>query len=110
MVGQFASQTAIWVMTIAAQVLLVRRGESTLTIALLQSAVTLPFLIFTIPSGVLADLVSRRTVLIVTNIGAVCVGIALPGEPAFATTLRMPGQRDQMRQMLDVAQRFLSTL
>ncbi len=77
MVGQFASQTAIWVMTIAAQVLLVRRGESTLTIALLQSAVTLPFLIFTIPSGVLADLVSRRTVLIVTNIGAVCVGIAL---------------------------------
>ena len=32
-------------------------------------------------------------------VGTVCVGIALPGEPAFATTLRMPGQRDQMRQM-----------
>ncbi len=32
-------------------------------------------------------------------VGTVCVGIALSGEPAFATTLRMPGQRDQMRQM-----------
>lgn len=32
-------------------------------------------------------------------VGTVCIGIARPGEPAFATTLRMPGQRDQMRQM-----------
>ncbi len=45
-------------------------------------------------------------------VGTVCVGIALPGEPAFATTLRMPGQRDQMRQMsvisaLDVLRRRL---
>ena len=45
-------------------------------------------------------------------VGTVCVGIALPGEPAFATTLRMPGQRDQMRQMsvisaLDLLRRHL---
>ena len=45
-------------------------------------------------------------------VGTVCVGIALPGEAAFATTLRMPGQRDQMRQMsvisaLDVLRRCL---
>ncbi len=45
-------------------------------------------------------------------VGTVCVGIAVPGEPAFATTLRMPGQRDQMRQMsvisaLDVLRRRL---
>ena len=45
-------------------------------------------------------------------VGTVCVGIALPGEPGFATTLRMPGQRDQMRQMsvisaLDVLRKHL---
>jgi len=45
-------------------------------------------------------------------VGTVCVGIALPGETAFATTLRMSGQRDQMRQMsvisaLDVLRRRL---
>ena len=45
-------------------------------------------------------------------VGAVCLGIAFPCEPAFATTLRMPGQRDQIRQMsvisaLDVLRRRL---
>ena len=56
MLGQLATQTAIWVLTVAAQVVMVQRGESTLVVALVQSAVTLPFLVFTIPSGVLADL------------------------------------------------------
>jgi len=77
MAGQLAAQTAIWVLTVAAQVVLVQRGESTLVVALVQSAVTLPFLVVTIPSGVLADLVSRRMVLVVTNLGAVVVGTVL---------------------------------
>jgi len=77
MAGQLAAQTAIWVLTVAAQVVMVQRGESTLVVALVQSAVTLPFLVFTIPSGVLADLVSRRMVLVVTNAGAVVVGTVL---------------------------------
>lgn len=75
--GQLATQTAIWVLTVAAQVVMVDRGESTLVVALVQSAVTLPFLVFTIPSGVLADLVSRRGVLVVTNLAAVGVGVVL---------------------------------
>ena len=77
MAGQLAAQTAIWVLTVAAQVVMVQRGESTLVVALVQSAVTLPFLVFTIPSGVLADLVSRRMVLVVTNAAAVVVGVVL---------------------------------
>ena len=75
--GQLATQTAIWVLTVAAQVVMVQRGESTLVVAMVQSAVTLPFLVFTIPSGVLADLVSRRGVLVVTNLAAVAVGAVL---------------------------------
>ncbi|MGD9955699.1 MAG: MFS transporter [Candidatus Nanopelagicales bacterium] len=75
--GQLATQTAIWVLTVAAQVVMVERGESTLVVAMVQSAVTLPFLVFTIPSGVLADLVSRRGVLVVTNLAAVVVGVVL---------------------------------
>lgn len=82
MAGQLATQTAIWVLTVAAQVVMVQRGESTLVIALVQSAVTLPFLVFTIPSGVLADLVSRRLVLITTNAAAVVVGVVLTATSA----------------------------
>ena len=77
MFGQLATQTAIWVLTVAAQVVMVQRNESTLVVALVQSAVTLPFLVFTIPSGVMADLVSRRMVLVVTNAAAVVVGVVL---------------------------------
>jgi MFS family permease len=77
MAGQLATQTAIWVLTVSAQVVMVQRGESTLVVALVQSAVTLPFLVFTIPSGVLADLVSRRLVLVVTNVAATVVGVVL---------------------------------
>jgi len=82
MLGQLATQTAIWVLTVAAQVVLVDRGESTLVIALVQSAVTLPFLVVTIPSGVLADLVSRRMVLVVTNAAATAVGVVLTATSA----------------------------
>lgn len=77
MLGQLSTQTGIWVLTVAAQVLMVQRGESTLIVALVQSAVTLPFLVFTIPSGVVADLVSRKLVLVVTNVAAVVVGLVL---------------------------------
>lgn len=77
MLGQFATQAGVWVLTVAAQIFMVQRGESTLIVALVQSAVTLPFLVFTIPAGVIADLMSRRMVLIVTNLVAAAVGILL---------------------------------
>lgn len=82
MLGQLATQTGIWVLTVAAQVVMVQRGEPTLVVALVQSAVTLPFLVFTIPSGVLADLVPRRLVLVVTNAAAVVVGLVLTATSA----------------------------
>jgi len=46
-------------------------------------------------------------------VGTLWVGVALPDRPAIATLLRLPGQRDQMRQMavissLDLLRRRLS--
>jgi len=46
-------------------------------------------------------------------VGTLWVGVALPDQPGTATLLRMPGQRDQMRQMavisaLDLLRRRLS--
>jgi nicotinamide-nucleotide amidase len=46
-------------------------------------------------------------------VGTLWVGVALPDRPASATLLRLPGQRDQMRQMavissLDLLRRRLS--
>jgi nicotinamide-nucleotide amidase len=46
-------------------------------------------------------------------VGTLWVGVAMPDRPSTATLLRMPGQRDQMRQMavissLDLLRRRLS--
>ena len=48
-------------------------------------------------------------------VGTLWVGVAIPGRPVEAVHLRMPGQRDQMRQMsvisaLDLLRRRLSAL
>jgi nicotinamide-nucleotide amidase len=32
-------------------------------------------------------------------VGTLCLGVAISGHPTVTTTLRLPGQRDQMRQM-----------
>ena len=75
--GQLSTQTAIWVLTVAAQIALVGQGESTVVVALVQSAVTLPFLVVAIPSGVVADLVPRRAILVGANAGAFVAGAVL---------------------------------
>jgi len=87
--GQLSTQTAIWILTVTAQVTLVAQGESTLMVALVQSAVTMPFLIVAIPSGVIADLMPRKFLLAAANAAAAIIGLILT--VASATDQLSPG-------------------
>lgn len=77
--GHLAMQLGIWVQTVAAQWYMVHAGHSTLMVALVQAAITVPFLVLGVPAGVLADLLPRRTVLVATNLAATLTGLVLVG-------------------------------
>lgn len=76
-IGQVAIQIAIWVQTVAAQFVVVESDGSTFQVALVQSAMTLPFLLVGIPIGVLADVLPRRAMLIVANSAATLIALSL---------------------------------
>ena len=76
-IGQLAMQVGIWIETVAAQWSMVDAGASTLVVAMVQAAVTLPFLVLAIPGGVIADLVQRRWLLVGVNGGAALVAVLL---------------------------------
>lgn len=75
--GQVAIQIAIWVQTVAAQFVVVEADGSTFQVALVQSAMSLPFLLVGIPIGVLADVLPRRVLLIVANVAATIIAAAM---------------------------------
>ncbi len=77
--GHLTMQLGIWVLTVAGQWYMVDAGQSTLMVALVQAAVTVPFLVLGIPAGVLADLLPRRTLMVATNLAATLVGFILVG-------------------------------
>src|SRR5690606_3414557 len=72
-----AMQLGVWVQTVAAQWFMVHAGQSTLMVALVQSAITVPFLVLGVPAGVLADLLPRRTLMVTTNLAATLIGLVL---------------------------------
>jgi MFS family permease len=75
--GHVTMQLGIWVLTVAGQWYMVDAGQSTLMVALVQAAVTVPFLVLGVPAGVLADLLPRRTLMVATNFAATAVGLVL---------------------------------
>lgn len=75
--AQAGIQVSVWVQTITAQWILVDRGEGVAVVALVQSAISLPVLLFGVPAGVLADLFSRRQVTIWVNWVATAISALL---------------------------------
>ncbi|MGM1061724.1 MFS transporter [Saccharothrix sp. Mg75] len=61
--AQFASNTGTWAQTVGAQWLMGDLGGSTLEVALVQAATTLPVFLLVVPSGALGDVLDRRRVL-----------------------------------------------
>lgn len=62
-IAQFTSNVGGWMQTVGAQWLMLSLSGSAAYLAFIQSAASLPVLLFAIPAGALADLVDRRKLL-----------------------------------------------
>lgn len=75
-IAQLVSNLGTWMQTVGAQWMLVGDPRADVLVPLVQTATTLPVMLLALPSGVLADLVDRRRLLLATQ-GAMAAGVAL---------------------------------
>src|SRR5580698_3661594 len=66
-IASVASNIGTWMHTVGASWLMATMAASPLLVALVQTATTLPVFLLALPSGVMADLVDRRKLLIFTQ-------------------------------------------
>jgi MFS family permease len=71
------SYIGAWMQTVGAQWLLVNGPNASLTVSLIQTAATLPIMLFALPAGVLADRFDRRRVMIAAQAYIVVIALAL---------------------------------
>jgi MFS family permease len=82
--AQFVSNVGGWMQTVAAQWLMISLTTSATYVALVQTAASLPVVLFSVLAGALGDLVDRRRYLLITQglmlLAAVALGaLALEG-------------------------------
>lgn len=82
--AQFVSNIGSWMQTVAAQWLMLSLTSSATYIALVQTAASLPVVLFAVVAGAAGDLVDRRHFLLITQtlmlIAAAALGVlALEG-------------------------------
>lgn len=65
-IAQLVSNLGTWMQTVGAQWMLVGDPRADVLVPLVQTATTLPVMLLALPSGVLADLIDRRRLLIAT--------------------------------------------
>lgn len=63
-IAQLVSNLGTWMQTVGAQWILVDEPNAAALVAFVQTAITLPVMLLAIPSGVIADLVDRRRLLL----------------------------------------------
>ncbi len=65
--AQLASNIGSWMQTVGAQWLMLSLTSSATLLSLIQSAASLPVLLFAIPAGAIGDLVDRRRLLLIAQ-------------------------------------------
>jgi MFS family permease len=86
-IAQLVSNLGTWMQTVGAQWMLVGDPRAAVLVPLVQTATTLPVMLLALPSGVLADLIDRRRLLIATQGAmAACVGLLATLTGAGLTT------------------------
>src|SRR6476620_3431846 len=78
-IAVLASNIGVWMQTVGAQWLLVDQANAAILVALVQTADTLPDLLFSPVGGVLADIFDRRRLLIVVQACLTVAGVTLTG-------------------------------
>ncbi|MBB6290766.1 putative MFS family arabinose efflux permease [Pseudomonas sp. SJZ103] len=66
-VATLAANIGVWMQNVAAAWLMTSISDSPLMVALIQTAITLPAFMFGLPAGVMADLVEKRKLLLLTH-------------------------------------------
>ena len=74
-ISQFGTQVTLLALPLVAILTL---DESAFRVALLTTAEFLPFLLFTLPAGVLVDRLPRRPILILANLGRAAALVSVP--------------------------------
>lgn len=77
--AQFASNIGGWMQTVGAQWLMLSLSGSAAYLAFVQSAASLPVLLFAVPAGVAGDLLDRRRLLLACEGAMVLASLALAG-------------------------------
>jgi MFS family permease len=75
-IAQLVSNLGTWMQMVGAQWMLVGDPRAAILVPLVQTATTLPVMLLALPSGVLADLIDRRRLLIATQ-SAMAAGVGL---------------------------------
>ncbi|RAV18198.1 MFS transporter [Mycolicibacterium sp. GF69] len=75
-IAQFVSNLGTWMQTVGAQWMLVADPNAAVLVPLVQTATTLPVMLLALPSGVVADLIDRRRLLIATQ-SAMAAGVSI---------------------------------
>jgi MFS family permease len=86
LIADLASDIGTFMQSVGAAWLMVSLGASTATIALTQTASTLPFFLLALPAGAVGDIVDRRKLVLVTESWMVFVAVLLA---AFTIAGRM---------------------
>jgi MFS family permease len=71
------ANVSIWMQNVGAGWVMISISDSPLMVALVQTATTLPMLLFGLPAGVMADLLDRRRLLLVTHVGMMLASAAM---------------------------------
>ena len=79
------SNIGTWMQTVGAQWLLVSGPHASVLVALVQTASSLPVLLFALPSGVLAEFLDKRRLLLATQLFQTVVGAVLTLLTAFGS-------------------------
>lgn len=76
-IGQLISLTGTWMQNVAQGWLVLRLTDSPAMLGLVAAASSLPILLFSLPAGTLADRVSKRNLLIATQVVAMLLALSL---------------------------------
>src|SRR4051812_41965997 len=71
------SNVGTWMQNTGAACMMTGLSPSPLLVALIQTATSLPFFLFALPAGALADIIDRRRVLWITQAWMLLVALAL---------------------------------